>query len=220
MASSSRIAGRVTAILMLAAIPSAPASAQLFWNPPDFRGPPVIGDEPGIALPIPGATPAERSANLLWTMRAGLNVAALQCQFAPTLMTVRTYNELLAHHGKEFAGAFATLGGYFKRTKGKAGQTALDQHTTRTYNGFSTLYAQRGFCETAAAIGREALTQPKGQLLAVARRRMKEFRNSLIPAGDRVFLRTGLPDFPLPRLDDACWTKAGLLKEACGNWHA
>lgn len=205
------------------ALGAAPASAQLFWNPPDFRGPPVRGDEPGIGLPLPDATPKELDAHLLWNMRAGLNVAALQCQFAPTLMTVRTYNELLAHHAKELTGAFTTLGGYFKRMNGKnlkAGQVALDQYTTKTYNGFSTLYAQLGFCETASAIGRDALSRPKGQLLSLARARMREFRNSLVPAYDRVFTRVGIPAYPLPRMDDACWTKKGELKPACANWRA
>ena len=28
------------------------AQGQLFWNPPDFSGPPVRGDEPGIGLPL------------------------------------------------------------------------------------------------------------------------------------------------------------------------
>ena len=216
----SRKLSEAAAALALIASVTAPASAQLFWNPPDFRGPPVAGGEPGIGLPLPGATSAELSAHLIWNMRAGLNVAALQCQFSPTLMTVKNYNDLLAHHAKEFLGAYTTLNKYFTRTqgKGKAGQNAFDQYTTRTYNGFSTLYAQLGFCETAASIGRDALSRPKGQLLTVARMRMREFRNSLVPAGDRVFLRINMPAFPMPRLDDECWTKADLLKESCGNW--
>lgn len=203
------------AALMLAA---APAEAQLYWNPPDFSGPPVKGDEPGITIPLPGATPAELSANLLWNMRAGLNVAALQCQFAPTLMTVKNYNAVLAHHGPEFAAAFTTLGAYFKRTKGKGGQNALDQYTTRTYNGFSTLYAQRSFCQVAGAIGADALTRPKGKLILLARGRMQEFRNSLTPASDRVFMASAMPYLPAPRMDDACWTKRDELKPECDNW--
>ena len=108
------------------------ANAQLFWNPPDFSGAPVRGDEPGISLAVPGATPAELDANLIWNMRAGLNVAALQCQFAPTLMTVRNYNDLLRNQGAELGRAYKTLGGYFKRTGGKkatvaSSQNALDQ---------------------------------------------------------------------------------------------
>lgn len=213
-------ASRLMAALIAGAL-CAPAQAQLFWTPPDFRGPPVTGAEPGVGLPLPGATPKELDAHLLWNMRAGLNVAALQCQFSPTLGTVKNYNDLLAHHAKEFRGAYTALQGYFTRTKGKGrpGQTAFDQYTTKTYNGFSTLHAQRGFCQTASEIGREALTKPKGQLLTVARLRLSTFRNSLVPAFERVFTMVGIPEYPTPRLDDACWNKTDLLKASCGNWH-
>ncbi|MBU3076740.1 hypothetical protein [Sphingomonas quercus] len=214
--------GALAGLLASWTLAAAPAEAQLFWNPPDFRGAPVNGGEEGMGQPMPGATPAELSAHLLWNLRAGLNVAALQCQFSPTLGTVRNYNDLIAHHAKELAGAYATLGKYFLRTKGKGkpGQLALDQYNTKTYNGFSTLRAQLGFCQTASQIGREALTLPKGQLLTYAKAHMREFRNSLVPAYERVFNMAAWPTYPTPRLDDACWTKADLLKYSCGNWRA
>jgi hypothetical protein len=201
--------------LMLAC--AAPAPAQMFWTPPDFRGAAVMGAEPGLSLPLPGATQAELNANLLWNLRAGLNVAALQCQFSPTLRTVKLYNEVIAHHSKELASAFSTMGAYFKRKQGKGGQNALDQYTTRTYNGFSTMHAQLGFCFTAASIARDAIAQPKGELLSVARRRMRELRNSLVPKGDQSMVRSTALLSPLPRLDDACWDKNGRYQErACG----
>ncbi len=192
------------------------AQAQLFWNPLNFDGAPVHGDEPGIGLPLPDATPAEVDANLLWNMRAGLNVAALQCQFAPALMTVRNYNEVIRHHSAEFTKAYTTLGGYFKRIAGKknaaAAQTALDQYTTRTYNGFSTMYAQRGFCQTASSIGRDALSQPKGSLLVTARNRMREFRNSLVPYAERVVPAFAMPPVEMP---DICHDARGKLLKFC-----
>lgn len=194
-------AGLLT-LCALTLLPSA-ARAQLFWNPPDFSGAPVKGDEPGLGLPLPDATQAERDAYLLWNIRAGLNVAALQCQFSPALMTVRNYNDLLRNHGEELTRAYTTLGAYFKRTGGKkrgvaASQNALDQFTTRTYNSFSTMYAQLGFCQTASVIGQEALTRPKGTLLATAQTRARELRNSLVPKGDQVFAFAYIPDLPLP----------------------
>jgi len=221
----------------MAASSAVPASAALFWLPPDFSGAPVSGAEPGIGLPMPGATEKELQAHLLWNMRAGLNVAALQCQFSPVLLSVRNYNDLLRQHGAELAAAYTTIGGYFKRTgggaaaagtakgKGKAKakpsgiswQTALDQYTTKTYNGFSTLHAQLGFCETAGAIGREALDQPKGSLYLTAQARMREFRNSLIPQGDRLFGRqlATISTRPLPPLNEDCWDKNNVLRKKC-----
>ncbi len=73
----------------LASTIGAPAAAQMFLNPPDFKPGPIEGSDPLVGLPLPGATPAEYRSGLLWNLRAGLNVAALQCQFSPYLRTVR-----------------------------------------------------------------------------------------------------------------------------------
>jgi hypothetical protein len=194
-----------------------PASATLFWMPPDFSGPPATGKEPGIGEPMPGATDKELSAHLIWNMRAGLNVAALQCQFSPTLLSVRNYNDLLRQHSAELTAAYTALGGYFKRTGGKTWQTKLDQYTTRTYNSFSTLHAQLGFCDTAGSIGREALNRPKGSLYMTATARMREFRNSLVPRGDRLFsfVIPAVATKPMPPLGEECWDKKDVLRKQC-----
>lgn len=204
------------AAAMLASTLAAPADAYLFWVRPDFTGAPVRGDEPGITLPIPKATPAELSANLIWNLRAALNVAALQCQFSRPLMTVRNYNTLLSQHAAELGAAYKTLEGYFKRTK--AGAKAFDSYTTRTYNGFSTMHAQLGFCETAAKVGRMALTEPRGNLHKVATTYMRELRNSLEPRSDRLLTLTQLAPARLPRLEDRCWKKGQLKKQCAQPW--
>ncbi|MGE0775078.1 MAG: hypothetical protein AB7G25_12415 [Sphingomonadaceae bacterium] len=190
--------------------------AYLYWVKPNFNGGAVTGNEPGIVLPLANARPAEVQANLVWGLRAALNVAALQCQFSPPLMTVRNYNTILSQHGTELAQAYKALDGYFKRTtKGKY-QRAFDTHSTRTYNGFSTMHAQIGFCETAGKIGRLALSTPRGRLHELAKSHMQEIRNSLVPVGDRFFsVRTALPAPNLPPLDDRCWDKRGNLKRKC-----
>ena len=185
---------RAAALLGGMAAAVAPADAYLFWNKPALAGAPAAGDDPSLVLPLKGATAKELEANLIWTMRAGLNVAALQCQFAPPLRTVDNYNNMLRQHGVELAETYAMLNTYFKRTNPKNWSTALDQYTTRTYNSFSTLNAQLSFCEVAASIGRETLERPKGQLGAIAIERLREFRNSLKPVGDINFgyVRTAL----------------------------
>ena len=212
----STVLKRLCAFVGLAVTAVSPVSACLFWLPPDFSGQPVMGSEAGIGQPLPGATPKELQAHLLWNMRAGLNVAALQCQFAPMLLSVRNYNDLLRQHGQELTAAYTTLSEYFRRTGGKTWQNQIDQYTTRTYNGFSTLHAQLGFCETAGSIGREALDRPKGLLYLTAQTRMREFRNSLVPTGDRLFGRvTDIGSRPLPTLDPNCWDKKDLLRKKC-----
>jgi hypothetical protein len=173
------------AALMLAGL-AAPgtASAQLFLQPPNFASGPIDGSDPLVGLPLPGATPAEYRAHLLWNLRSGLNVAALQCQFSPFLRTVANYNALLAHHNRELAAAYTALEGYFRRVNGRTGPRQFDLYSTQTYNGFSALNAQLGFCQTASRIGKEALLTPKGQFGQLAAARMREFRASLTPAGD------------------------------------
>ncbi|WP_404714148.1 hypothetical protein [Sphingomonas sp. MMS24-J13] len=193
-----------------------PANAYLYWGKLPLAGAPVTGDDPRIAISLAGATAKELQANLTWTMRAGLNVAALQCQFAPALGTVANYNNMLRQHAAELQATYATLGAYFKRTLPKNWSIAFDQYTTRTYNSFSTLQAQRSFCEVASSIGQDTLARPKGQLGAVAIARLREFRNSLTPIGDSGFVGVR-PDVDvkidaLPPLEPVCYDKKGREK--------
>lgn len=188
---------------------SCPAEAYLYWTRPALAGAPVVGGEPGITLPMPDAQPKELQANLIWTLRAGLNVAALQCQFAPALRTVDYYNNMLRQHAAELQATYATLGAYFKRTAGKTWQTALDSYTTRTYNSFSTLRAQLSFCEVASSIGQETMAESRGHLGQIAAERLREFRNSLTPVGDQAFAMRE-PDVTLePITDPRCYNKKG-----------
>ena len=205
----------------LALMPAAvPASAQYYWKPLDLRGAPATGAEPDLVGNLPGATPAEQRAALVWNLRSGLNVAALQCQFDQTLLTLNQYNHLLNQHQTELASAFSTLTDYFKRTvKGtKAAQSALDQYGTRTYLGFSTVQGQRSFCQTASDIGEDALFQPRGQLWQVAQNRIRELRSSLKWRADQQFRYYIIPynyTAALPNLDDACWTKKDEFRDRC-----
>ncbi len=177
---------------------AAPAAAQLFLYDPSFQSGPIEANDPIVGLAIPGATAAEYRAHLLWNLRSGLNVAALQCQFSPYLRTVDNYNAILAHHSRELASAYQTLEGYFRRVHGRIGPRQFDQYSTQTYNNFSTLQAQLGFCQTAARIAKEALTRRKGELHLVAAARMRELRSSLTPAHDTfAFSRTPIRLSPI-----------------------
>ncbi len=195
------------------------AGAQLFVTDPDFKAGSIEGSDPLVGLPIPGATPAEYRAHLLWNLRAGLNVAALQCQFSPYLRAVDNYNGILAHHSEELAGAYTALNAYFKRVHAAKGQKAFDDYTTITYNNFSTLYAQYGFCQTASSIAKEALMRPKGQFYVTAQNRMRELRNSLVAAHDRPLTynpyQIRIP--AMPELREECFDKKNRLRKRCGG---
>jgi hypothetical protein len=211
--------GFVAAALVAATLAAAPASAQLYLSTPDLRSAPIEPSDPLVGLPLPGATAAEYRAHLLWNLRAGLNVAALQCQFSDYLRAVPNYNALLAHHNVELAAAYTALNNYYKRTLGAKGQKAFDDYSTITYNNWSAAQAQQIFCQTATNITKSALAAPKGQLHAVAQDRMRELRNALVPAYEpRLAYRPYLIRLTaLPPLSPQCYSKKNVLRRACGG---
>ena len=179
---------RMAAAAIALALP-ATAQAQLFFTDPNFDRGAVEPGDPVVGIALPGANQAELRAGLLWNLRAGLNVSALQCQFSRYLRSVDNYNAILDHHSEELATAYSTLEGYFRRNAAntRAGQRSFDQWNTNTYQNFSTLYGQIGFCQVAADVAKEALARPKGALYEVARGRLREMRSALRPSGDRLF---------------------------------
>jgi hypothetical protein len=211
--------GVMAATAVAAALAAAPAPAQLYISQPDLRSSPIEASDPLVGLPLAGATAAEHRANLLWNLRAGLNVAALQCQFSDYLRAVPNYNGLLAHHSVELAAAYTTLNNFYKRTLGAKGQKAFDDYSTITYNNWSTLQAQMIFCQTATNITKTALATPKGRLIEVAQARMRELRNALVPAYDpRPAYRPYLIRLRnLPPLAAECYNKKGVLRRPCGG---
>ncbi len=128
----------------------------------------------------PAMTTAETRADAVWQLRAGLNVAALQCQFSPFLMAVPNYNALLRQHSDEMGVAFKTMNRFFVRSKGaRQGPRAFDTYATRVNQGWATFDAQYSFCEAAATVGRKALAVPKGRFGEFALQTMAAMRKSL-----------------------------------------
>lgn len=216
---------RIAAAFAVGAIffAAAPASAQFFLKPVDLRSERVTGIEPGMVGPgLPGATPEELRAALVWNLRAALNVAALQCQFEPTLLTLGNYNALLTDHAGELKSSYATLEKYFVRTSKsqKQGQTELDRFGTRIYSGFSTVSGQLSFCQTAGSVGHAALFLRRGRLGDLAQERMGELRKSLKSWGEQH--RAPRPQLwvepaALPPFDnEKCWKNEIYVEKRCG----
>ena len=153
---------------------------------------PVYESHGGIHIPqatiMKPLTPVEAEANAIWNLRAGLNVAALQCQYSPFLATVRIYNDLLKQHSAELTAAQATMVKHFKRYDGVKALNSFDQYTTRTYNSFSTLDAQYAFCLASSEVGRGALMLSKGELGKYALGATPVLRTSLTPVPNSVSL--------------------------------
>lgn len=204
---------------------AAPASAQFFFKPATLASERVNGSEPGMTGPaLPGATANELRAALVWNLRAALNVAALQCQFEPTLLTLDYYNDVLKDHAVELRDSYAVLEKYFVRVapSKKAGQTELDKYGTRIYSGFSTVGGQLSFCQTAGVIGRDAQFTKRGNFGDLAENRMRELRDSLRPWGEQYRTGTNQPQLfyisnKLPPFgDDKCWKKDMYVAKKCG----
>ena len=215
---------RICAGLMIAAAPllAQPAAAQFFWSPPDFSSPPLTDADAATALGLPGATAEEIRAGLVWNLRAALNVAALQCQFEPTLLSISNYNAMIAHHDAELDAAQSALLGYFQRTvgKGKPGQAASDKYGTRIYSGYSTVQAQRGFCQAASLVGRQAIFAQRGTLNEVARNGLGSIKKSLILAGEQFYGDPGRSySLSLPSFDPKCWKKGKMLPACQIAWN-
>lgn len=211
---------RLPMLLALAALPalSSPLSAQIFWQGPDFTGAPLQPGEPGMGVMLPGATVAEERANWAWQMRAGLNVAKLQCKFDKTLLAADSYDGVYINHAAELAQAYDTLRKYFIRTTktARAAQQALDQYGTKTYSGFSTVSNQYGFCHNASKIGKKALFAPRGAFTIFVVENLRELRNALNVGGEQYFRKPRLLyNFPMPQLDEKCW-KRNVYVEKCG----
>lgn len=154
--------------------------------------------------PLSGLNTREERAEKVWALRAGLNVAALQCQFSPFLGTVPTYNALLRQHSDEMADAFKQMTGYFVRLNGpRAGQRAFDTYATRSNQSWASFDGQYSFCNRAALVGRKALGIPKGQLAAFAEAELPQLRESLNQKPDAI-LAPKLEWAVVPTLTDPC----------------
>ncbi|MFM7027922.1 MAG: hypothetical protein ACKOXK_04505 [Chakrabartia sp.] len=193
---------------------SAPVAAEVFYKPPEIPARPMTAPEPGFDEDLPEATETEQRAALVWSLRQGLLLGALQCHVQyPTLLTTTNYNALLTNHSKELMGAYKALSGYFRRTvKGAvAAQDALDRYATRSTTVYSTVRGQQTFCYTAGWLGRKALSTPRGGLAELAMAHLGELRDSLKGGRDQQFyfpiVHDEVPVVGLPPLDKKCWTK-------------
>ena len=59
---SRRLCGLLLGAVLAGGITAEPTSAYLYWTQPNLAGERVRGDEPGLGLPMPGATPEEIKA--------------------------------------------------------------------------------------------------------------------------------------------------------------
>lgn len=200
------------AVLMSSAVDAAPRKAkrQVRKAPakvvakPAAPAPPVT---PGIMIPkavnLTKPLPAEARAHAIWTLRAALNVAALQCQYSPFLRSVDNYNQMLRKHGPEVMAAQDRMIKHFTRTVKRGGMAAFDRYNTRSYNSFSTLDAQYNFCWAAGQAGQAVRMANVGTMAALADEHVPLVRAALgyvPPAAGLITPAFNIPTFPAPEI--------------------
>ena len=133
--------------------------------------PPAVGPGAGGAPIIEAPTPAEFvSAETMWALRGGLNVAALQCQNGQLM---RDYNQLINRHKALLNDAYQAQQAAYRETHGTRWQARHDADMTRMYNGFANVRDRRRFCAAAAGIAADAADMPSPRLAAVAGRMLR-----------------------------------------------
>ena len=107
------------------------------------------------------------SAEVVWALRGGLNVAALLCADQSLR---EDYNRMLKVHRGLLNEVYAAEQARYRRDHGTAGQTRYDVAMTRLYNGFSSVPDRRRFCTMAVRIAAEINALPSAEVPRIAAR--------------------------------------------------
>ena len=156
------------------------------------------------------------------TLRAGLNVAALQCQFSPFLRTVSNYNSFLAQHSDELADAYTSAERLFRPAAaapptGRRSSTIIRPSPTTISRPACAIRLLPGGGRDRA---RTALLAPEGPAATTSRAGgCASLRNSLVPTTDNDQAATTPIAIPLPAMPAArpikCFDKKNNLKPNC-----
>ena len=116
----------------------------------------------------PEPTPQETAtAEIMWALRGGLNVAALICN---DRSITASYNQILKTHRNLLNEAYAAEQARYRTLHGTAGPARHDAAMTRLYNGFASVPDRRRFCLTASRILVDATALTSDRLAGIARR--------------------------------------------------
>lgn len=114
---------------------------------------------------VPDAVAA--SAEVVWALRGGLNVAALLCG---NQALRDDYNRILKTHRAVLNEAYAVEQARYRKLHGTVGQARHDAAMTRLYNGFSSVPDRRRFCTMASRVADELVALPSADVPRIAAR--------------------------------------------------
>jgi hypothetical protein len=149
------------ASLLAASVPAAAAALP-------YRGEPDAMAVPAVAVLAATAATSEQ----LWSLRSGLNVAALMCADRDLALA---YNWLLRAHAPALAQAWSNEQRRFQAQHGSQWQAAQDRHLTIQYNLFANTGDRVRFCAEARSILSQARMVPThmfGNFAAAAANRL------------------------------------------------
>lgn len=135
------------------------------------RPAPNVASRPASVAPAFEPARGETS-EIVWNLRAGLNVAALSCRGRDRRPVASDYARLLTHHRDLLAAAY-------RQEQARQGTAAFDRQQTRLYNGFANQASPTYFCQAAESIAQRANSLQSAALVTAAPRLLGELRASL-----------------------------------------
>lgn len=127
-----------------------------------------------VAPPQVAIQPARgETSQIVWNLRAGLNVAALSCRGQDRPAVAGDYARLLARHKDLLAAAY-------RQEQARQGAATFDREQTRIYNGFANQASPVQFCRTAGDVAQRANGLQSAALVTAAPWLLGELRASLL----------------------------------------
>ena len=130
--------------------------------------PPPIGSDGQRVSPNRNITPAQ----MLWNLRSGWNVAALNCPMPQYEAVSDGYRGFLKRNAKVLKATNSAIDGEFRAQYGPKAGKIREAYMTQVYNHFSLPPTLVHFCDAAAAMTRDIASIPGKDLTAFAAREL------------------------------------------------
>lgn len=165
------IAASMLAVL-LASCASAPERVMEAPPPPQTPTAPVYD-----RLPVAAINQGISSEEAIWHLRAGMNVAALNCGTGGHKAVEAGYNQMIALHKDMLGNAYEAE--TLRFGKDRAGVREMDRHQTGLYNFFANIGSLGWFCRIADGIADRANAMSSTELALAARHFLAELEEPL-----------------------------------------
>ena len=142
-----------------------------------YRPIPPNGASPNFMPPMRGADGLYPSVNrkispsqIVWNLRSGFNVAALNCNRTEFPTITDGYRAFLRTHARGLTAANRAVDAEFRARYGARFVAPREKYMTEVYNHFALPMTVNDFCKAMLIVSTEAATVPPAQLQAFAAR--------------------------------------------------